>query len=498
MMRVAKRIEYINRLLLLTVALACCGTVCAQRKLTMKQAIKMAQEQSISGMVNKNVFASAYWNYRSYKADRLPSLNMSAGLFNIDRSIVALQDANSGAINYRDVYTLSNDLSLYVQQKISATGGIVSLSSSIRRLDQFKPNNLTYYSQPVTLSYIQPLWTFNAYKWSKKIEPHNFEKAKLEYLEAMENVTIQAVSYFWGLAMAELNYDIAVGNYENSKRLYRIAQERYKLGSIKKDEVLQMELKVLNDSLAINTCHLTYTSQRNRMASFIGLREDADIELVIDYSLPGLKLDYDRVLQTALENSSFELGRKIELLQAERTIAQAKANRGIDISFNARFGLSQTGDTFSKAYSYLRDQEVAGFSVSFPILDWGVGKGRVKMAQSAAETVYYRQEQALIDYEQDIFVKVMEFNAQQTQCEASRRANDIAEERFGLSVENFARGTLSVTELNTAQAEKDNAQRNYLSNLSNYWNYYFTLRKLSLYDYLSETNINAEFDKLIE
>jgi outer membrane protein TolC len=464
----------------------------------MKQVISMAQQRSIAGMVNKNVFASAYWNYRSYKADRLPSLNLSAGLFNIDRSLLALQDAGTGAINYRNVYTLSNDMSLYIQQKISATGGTLSLSSGLRRLDQFSPDNLTYYSQPITLTYMQPLWSFNAQKWSKIIEPHNFERAKLEYLEAMEGVTIQAVNYFWGLAMAELNYEIAEGNYQNSKRLYQIAQERFKLGSIKRDEVLQLELKVLNDSLSINTSNLDYTSQRNRLASFIGITENTDIELLIDYTLPGLQLKYDNVLGAALRNSSFELNRKIEKLQAERAIAQAKANRGISVSFNARFGLSQTGETFSKAYSHLRDQQVAGFSVGFPIMDWGVGEGRVRMARSSAETIGYRQEQAMIDYQQDIFVKVMEFNAQQMQCDVSMRANDIAIERFTLSVDNFTRGTLSVTELNTAQSEKDVARRSYLQSLNDYWNYYFTLRRMSLYDYLSGTDIDAEFDKLID
>jgi outer membrane protein TolC len=265
-----------------------------------------------------------------------------------------------------------------------------------------------------------------------------------------------------------------------------------------KDAVLQMELKVLNDSLSINTYNLNYTSQRNRLASFLGLREDAQIELVVDYELPDIKLEYERVLETALANSSFELGRKIQLLQAERSIAQAKANRGIDVAFNARFGLSKSDSEFSRAYTGLRDQEVAGFSVSFPIYDWGLGKGRVKMAETSAETIRYQQEQALIDYEQDIFVRVMEFNAQQTQCEVSKRANDIAEERFRLSVENFTRGTLSVTELNTAQSERESAQRSYLSNLSNYWNYYFELRRLALYDYLTGTDIGAEFDKLVE
>lgn len=464
----------------------------------MKEVIGMAQEQSIAGMVNKNVFASAYWSYRSYKADRLPSLNLSAGVLNVDRSITPLQDANTGAINYHEVYTLSNDVRLFIQQKISATGGTLSLASSLQRFDQFNPDNLTWYSQPITLTYMQPLWSFNTQKWSKRIEPHNFERAKLEYLEAMESVTIQAADYFWGVAMADLNYDIAVSNYENSKRLYHIAQERYKIGSIKKDEVLQMELKVLNDSLSINTRYLDYTSQRNRLASFIGLKGNSGVELNIDYALPGLQLDFEQVLQASLSNSSFELSRKIRMLEAERAVARAKADRGISVAFDARFGLSQSAHTLSQSYSYLRDQQVAGFTLGVPIMDWGVGRGRVKMAQSSAETIRYQQEQERIDYEQEVLVKVMEFNAQQTQCEVSRHANQIALERFELSMENFARGTLSVTELNTSQSEKDEAQRSYLQNLGSYWNYYFTLRRMSLYDYLSGTDINARFDKLIE
>jgi outer membrane protein TolC len=468
----------------------------AVQTLSMERVIEMAQEQSIAGMVNRNVFAAAYWNYRSYRADRLPSLHLQAGLANVDRSIVALQDAATGEINYRDVYTLSNDLSLYVQQKIAATGGTLSLSSSLRRLDQFRPDNLTYYSQPISLSYMQPLFGYNSFKWSARIEPHVFERAKVEYIEAMESVTVQAVGYFWGLAMAKLNLDIAEGNHEDSRRLYRIAGERHKIGSIGRDEVLQMELRVLNDSLAIDASRIEYTSARNRLASFIGIREETLIELDIDYSLPGIRMEYERVLASALENSSFEIGRTIALLEADRAVAQARANRGIDVGFNARFGLSQSGDSFSKAYAHLRDQQVAGFSVGIPILDWGVGRGRVQMARSQAETVKYQQEQARIDFEQDLFVRVMEFNARGAQCEVSRRADDIASERFELSVENFTRGTLSVTELNTAQAEKDAARRSYIDNLSRYWSNYFDLRRISLYDYISQTDIGAEFDKI--
>ncbi len=469
----------------------------------MQQAIALAQERSISSMVNENIYAAGYWRYRSYRAGRLPSLNLAAGIANIDRSIQPLQNYETGQISYREVFTLGNDLSLFLRQKIALTGGEIRLQSALQRLDQFSPDNLSWYSQPITLQYIQPLFSYNAARWDKKIEPQTFEAAKVEYLEAMEDVTVRAASYFWGLAMAELNRDNATRNYENSRRLHRIAQERHKLGATSRSEVLQLELRALQDSLAVGTSEIAYAEQKNVLASFLGLREDADVVLEVDRTLPGITLDHEEVLARALQNSSFELNQQIVLLEAEQRIAQERGNRGIDVAFNARFGLSKSGDSFSQAYSHLRDQQVAGFSVSIPILDWGMGRGRVKMAQSQAETVRYQQEQARVDYQREIFVGVMEFNAGQAQCEGAQRAKDIADERFALSVAGFERGTVTVLELNTAQDEKDAADRNYISALAAYWNSYFTLRKTTLYDFLSRTDIAAafgddEFDKLIE
>ena len=475
----------------------------APRLLTMKQTIALAQENSISAMVNENIYAAGYWRHRSYRAGRLPSLNLSTRIANVNRSIEAIPDPVTGGFNYIPVFRLTNDVSLYVRQMIAATGGTLSVESSLERRDQFKPDNITWYSQPITLQYIQPLFSYNAARWDKKIEPQNFEAAKLEYLESMEDVTIRAAGYFWGLAMAELNRENAVRNHENSRRLYRIARERYNIGSMSRGEVMQLELRTLQDSLAVGTSEIAYAEQKNYLSSFLGLREDTDIELQVDRTLPGITLDHAEVLERAKSNSSFEINRRILLLEAERAVAQAKGNRGIDVTFNARFGMSQSADRFSGAYSNLRDQQVAGFTVSIPILDWGMGRGRVRMAESQAETVRYQQEQTLVDYQREILTGVMKFNAGQAQCEGALRAKNIADERFALSVENFERGAISVLDLNTAQNEKDAADRNYISALAAYWDSYFTLRKTTLYDFMSRIDIAAAFgddgfDKLIE
>ena len=84
------------------------------------------------------------------------------------------------------------------------------------------------------------------------------------------------------------------------------------------------------------------------------------------------------------------------------------------------------------------------------------------------------------------------------QCEISKRAADIADESYRLAFENFGNGSMSVTDLNSLQNERDNARQTYVNNVSSYWNYYFTIRGLTLFDYVSNTNISTEFDKLIK
>ena len=43
-----------------------------------------------------------------------------------------------------------------------------------------------------------------------------------------------------------------------------------------------------------------------------------------------------------------------------------------------------------------------------------------------------------------------------------------------------------VLELNNAQIDNDNARKGYYQALRSYWNNYFQLRKITLYDFLDE------------
>ncbi len=469
------------------------------QEMTLQEAVSVARMQGVEALEAKFNFISSYWAYRSYKASRLPSLYLYGTLGDFNRSLTLLQNYETGQMSYASSYYMQNSLGLAVRQNITLTGGSLSLYSDLSRIDQFGTDkSLTWYTQPVTVSYSQPLFAYNRFKWEKLISPKEYEKAKRVYIESMENVTMDVVAAYYNLMLAQMKYDVASSNFVNTKKMRDVAAERLTLGSVTRDEYLQLELRMLNDSIAINENAVAIREAQMSLNSLLGYDESAEIRPVTDDVLPSVMMDYDFVMQKALENSSFDIDNEISILNARSEVARARADRGITMQMNARFGLSKTDSRFREAYRHPLDQEVVGLTFSLPIFDWGLGKGKVQKAKAAEEVVRAQVQQNENDFRRKIFTAVGQFNNQRQQCSSSRRARDIAAERYSLIMERFRNGNATVTELNTAQSENDTAAHQYIADLSNFWNYYYSLRKLTLYDFIAGCDLDVNPEEMIE
>ena len=470
----------------------------AHEQMTLSQAIHTARNQSVEALAARQSFISTYWAYRSYKASRLPSFYMYGNLMNFDRSLTLLQNPEDGSLKYVSSNNLQNSLGLEINQNITFTGGTLSVSSDLSRIDQFgNSKSLTWYSRPVTVSYYQPLFSYNQFKWDKKIEPKEYEKGKRDYLARMEALTINVVYAYHNLLLAKMNNSISQSNFENSGNMLRIAKERHQLGDVTKAEYLQLELRMLNDSIAINETAVAVREAQMSLNSILGYDESFEIEPDMEEQLPDIQMDYDLVMQKSLENSSFTLNNELSLLNAESAVAYAKASRGFSFALNARFGMSQTGPQFPQAYKDLLDQEVVGITFSIPIFDWGQGKGKVQKAKAAQEVVKAQVQQSENDYRRQMFTAVSQFNNQRQQCLVSRKAMLIANERYELTMHRFKEGNATVTDLNMAQTENDSACRQYVSDLCNFWTYYYNLRQCTLYDFIKGEDIEIDVKEMI-
>ena len=136
--------------------------------------------------------------------------------------------------------------------------------------------------------------------------------------------------------------------------------------------------------------------------------------------------------------------------------------------------------------------------VQVPIIDWGLGKGKYKMAKSNQEIVKINVSQAEIDFLQDLYLKVKQFNLQKKQLYIAAKADTVAQLRFEVAKQRFYIGKIFVSDLNIALTDKDIAKRGYLAQLKNYWQFYYNIRKLTLYDFEKALPLSVDYNELLK
>ena len=137
-----------------------------------------------------------------------------------------------------------------------------------------------------------------------------------------------------------------------------------------------------------------------------------------------------------------------------------------------------------------------GFEI--PILDWGRRKGKVKVAESNRKVTESRLRQERADFAQNIFILVERYRNQMRQLEISRRADEIAARRYAANVETFMIGKISTLDLNDSRTSKDEARREFINELYLFWNYYYQIRSLTLWDFSAQSGIDADFERDIQ
>ncbi len=478
--------------LLVLAALPAC--TCARViSLTMSDVVRMAQDSSPQAVQARSSFESAQLSYKSYKAEFLPSLTLSSSpSLNRSTNYVTLADGT-------EVYARSNsmrtNLSMDLSQNIWFTGGTISLSGSVSRLDQLSDSRThNYYSQPLQLSISQSLNGYNGFKWERKTEPLSYRMARKQYAETLELVASQATSLFFGLVLAQTELEIAELNYAAADTLYTMGKGRYDIGTITENELLQLELRLLNAETGIISSQTGLDDAADALRNYLNLPSDVEIQVVTDDSIPHFSVPFSEALEFAEMNSPDIDAMELNLISSESNLAYYKSQTGFKASIYMRLGLAQTADELPESMRNLNDEQSVSVSLSIPILDWGRSRGRVKIAQNNLDMTKMRNNQSRVSFEKTIQRAVREFNSQERQVDIARRTMQTARHRYDVAHHMYVNGNSTMLELNEAITAKDGAYRAYISALSRYWQLYYTIRSITGYDFEHDSQIEYQIE----
>jgi outer membrane protein TolC len=163
------------------------------------------------------------------------------------------------------------------------------------------------------------------------------------------------------------------------------------------------------------------------------------------------------------------------------------------MDLRAVIGLTSPGETVPDAYKNPGDQRQLTLGVNVPIVDWGVAHGNIKIAQSQENIIKNSVEQESIDFERNVYLKVIQFNMQENQLKIAAKSDTVARKSYEVTKGRYLIGKINnITDLYLAQIETDNSEKNYYNALQTFWTNFYEIRKLTLYDF--RLNKPLEFD----
>lgn len=459
--------------------------------LNLEEVVALAQSDAPDALLAETRMKTSYWAYKTYLADFKPGIIFNGTLPELNRSInlITLPDGNSAFIQQSQIVNSAN---LSIQQRVPMTGGTLFVRSGLQRLDILNPaapNVVSYFSTPVSIGFNQPVFGFNELKWDKRIEPLRYQEATKEYAEQMEEVAFTATQLYFDIFIAQLNLQAARQDKANADTLFNISKGRFEVGRIAETELLQIELSAMNADAAVQQALLDLQSGTERLRNFIGLKQAVFFRLEAPTEIPEFLVSPEEALRYALEFRSDVIEFQRRLVEADASVALAKANQGLQVNFFGQVSLSQKGDNITEAYESPKDNEFVTLGIQVPVFDWGKSKARLETAYSNRELERMNVEQERINFEQEILLKVKQFDLLRNQVELALRAYEVSLKREDMTRNRYYIGKIGVLDLNVAVSEKEAARRNYMNALRSFWLAYYDLRLMTLYDFEREVSL---------
>ncbi len=457
-----------------------------QQTYSLQQAIEIAQKQSLDFKRAENDRQISFWRYKEYKASKLPQAILRGELPDLSRTIISVTQ-NGGGESFQDRNIASSGLDLTFTQNITATGGTVFVSSQINRLDVglFRPNpSVSYLTNPFLIGFRQPIFAFNPMKWDKKIEPLKYEESIKQNAEDLEMIAQKASSLFFNLLISDFNLEFSLKRELETDTIFKLSQQRYKAGKITENELLQAELTLLN---AQNQTEKNRIEQENDFflfRTYLKLPDNNPIKLILPNNINTLQISEEKAVLEAKNNRTRVVTLRRKMLEADKLYAEAKASSGLNMNISGSYGFTKnSGIGLADAYLRLQDQQRFRMSFDIPLYDFGKAKAHTRAAAAMRDNMRLDVELAEQQLMREVISQVRQFKIYQSQLNICEKTNIITQKRYQLSINKYKDGMILLQDLQTAIQEQDNARRNHLITIKNYWNAYYQVKQLTMYDF---------------
>ena len=393
-----------------------CSSASAQQLLTLEEAIKIALEENYSIKVAKNEVTIAENSAHPGKAGLLPTLDLNG--------------------NYQ--YSNNNTTQQFVGQEPNEINGAVTTS----------------YGTSLDLGYTLFDGLGNVYNYKKL-------KSSLALVNAQTRAEIELtimdiISGYYSLARAQENYRIASEALEISKELLQREAEEIRFGQSTRRDYLNVKVNYNTDSASMVSTQLALESARNNLIFLLAGNQE---EVVVNTTVNLLEsLDFQELMNSALENNSQVVAGEYNKLNAEYDVKLANAVQMPQLSASASYGYNKSNSDAGFLTSNQSTGLTAGLTLGFNIFDGRTKQIDRQNAKIALDNQQIRQEELQKQTERDFANAYATYKNNMALLGIEENSLITAQQNFETTQEQNRLGTVTSTEFREAQLNLINAQ----------------------------------------
>jgi len=464
-------------------------------RFNLEEVLSLAIEQSIDLSIAQSETAEQEAAFENANLAFQPQLFLGATLPNLNRSIESrpLPDGSDAFVNRSTMY---NRLGLDLNYQFEKTGGILSLSSTIERLDVFESTQFdyqrTYFVNPINLQYTQPLFTFNERRWQKERLSLLYQEFKERYARTREDIIIQAIVLFKNVFLSYEKVKLARRQIVETDSLLAIKNRLFEMGQATRAEMLRLRLDQNNNRQTEQSELLNWQQAQMELLDFLGLNRSQVILLEEPTPFERVSIPMDRAMALAISNPYITTSQRRAIVEAEAELERAQKDKDIAFDLSLSLGLNNTDASLRNLFNPLLDREIFTAGIRLPLTGWQKYKLRQQMATEQIKQERLRQNKERIDLSREAFNLVSDFQFLRQNLTNQIETRAVANEILQITRNQFLLGNATYAELNISNQERERATLDYYDTLLAIIEQYYQIRKLCMYDFVSDQALSNE------
>ena len=387
---------------------------------------------------------------------------------------------------YYTNWNKSSSGSFNITQPLKWTDGTFTLNDQLGYQKAYSDrSNLTTssYSNSVSFSLTQPLFTYNRTLMSLKQLELNLENTKLSFALQMLSLEQNIATNFYNLYESKASLDIAVDELKNQQMSYEIIKGKVDAGLSANEELYQAELNMLSSTASLENRKVSLINSYETFKRLIGLSLTDSITVEANITFQQVDVNLQKAIDNALKNRMELRQRAISLSNLQDDLIRTAAQNEFKGNLNLSLGVKGIDSDLTDIYKTPTNTVGASISFDIPIWDWGQKKSRMNVSRIAIKDLQLSSEEDKTNMVIAITQAYRNMANLVSQIEIARQNLQLAQRTYDINLERYRYGDLTSMDLNLYQSQLSQKRTSLTASQIDYKQALLNLKIITLWDF---------------